>query len=112
MYSNTSAYNQFANSDLGTTAYGYYLECGYDISKMLKIKNKLVPFVRYSNYNTHYQTNTETPANPNYDQTIITTGLSLFLDEAFVAKADFQRFTDGNNNTNNQVNLGLGFWFR
>jgi len=112
MYNNTSAYNHFADSDLGTAAYGYYAECGYDVSKLLKIKNRLVPFVRYSNYNTHHQTTTETPANAQYEQTIITTGLSLFLDKAFVAKADFQHSTNGNNVTNNTVNLGLGFWFR
>ncbi|MFT7590823.1 MAG: hypothetical protein ACI9UJ_000741 [bacterium] len=112
MYNNTNAYNQFATSDLGTAAYGYYAEVGYNINKLLKIKNKLVPFIRYSNYNTHFETTDELQANPNYEQTIITTGLSLFLDQAFVAKADYQYFIDGNNTKQNQVNLGLGFWFR
>lgn len=112
MYNNTNAYNQFADSDLGTAAYGYYLECGYNISKLIHINHKLVPFVRYSNYNTHFQTTNETPSNLTYEQTILTTGLSLFLDKAFVAKADYQYFIDGNNTKKNQVNLGLGFWFR
>jgi len=111
-FSNTPAYNQFASSDLGSTAYGYYAECGYDISKLIKISHKLVPFVRYSNYNTHYETTGETTTNPSYEQTIITSGVSLFLDQAFVAKADFQHSIGGDKATQNQFNLGLGYWFR
>lgn len=111
-FNNTTAYNQFASSDLGSAAYGYYLECGYNIGSLFKMKNKLVPFVRYSNYNTHYKTTGETSLNPSYDQTIVTSGLSLFLDEAFVAKADYQHSVGADNKTQQSFNLGLGYWFR
>jgi hypothetical protein len=112
MYTNTAAYNKFATSDLGSAAYGYYLECGYNLNKILKMNQKIVPFLRYSQYNTHFETTNELSANPIYDQSIVTTGISLFLDKAFVAKADYQYFLDGNSTRKNQVNLGLGFWFR
>ena len=79
-FSNTPAYNQFASSDLGSTAYGYYAECGYDISKLLKNQPQAgAVHVRYSNYNTHYETTGETPTNPAYEQTIITSGCELIF---------------------------------
>ncbi|MFT5724763.1 MAG: hypothetical protein ACI9JN_001885 [Bacteroidia bacterium] len=111
-FSNTSAFNQFATSDLGSASYGYYLECGYNISKLLRMKQKFVPFVRYSNYNTHFETTSETTENPTFEKTIVTTGLTFYLDKSFVAKADYQYSLDGNDKTSNQFNLGLGFWFR
>jgi len=109
---NTDQYNGFTGSDLGSTAYGYYLEAGYNIAKLLKMKKKLVPFVRYSQYDTHYEVGTEMAKNMSYQSTILTTGLTLYINSAFVAKIDHQHMVNGNNKTTNQVNAGIGFWFR
>lgn len=111
-FTNVAQYNTFANKDIGESMLGYYLETGYDISKMLGSKKKLIPFIRYSQYNTHQTTTPETPVNLNYKNTVITAGLNLFLSDAFVVKADYQNFTNGNNLTTHQLNGGIGFWFR
>ncbi len=111
-YSNTNQYNEFADADLGTKAYGYYLECGYNIGKMLKLKRKVVPFVRYSQFDTHYETNDELQKNNTYVQDIVTTGISWFVSESFVAKGDYQYIVNGNDVKSHTANFGVGYWFR
>ncbi|MGB1038074.1 MAG: hypothetical protein ACPGYY_05455, partial [Bacteroidia bacterium] len=109
---NTDQYNAFTGEDLGETSLGYYFEVGYNVASALKMKKKLVPFVRYSNYNTHQATNAALVANPSYQKEIITTGLTYFLNDNFVAKADYQQGVDGNDAMNKTVNFGIGYWFR
>lgn len=111
-FSNTRKYNGFAGTDLGNKVFGYYIEGGYNIAGLLKIKKKLVPFVRYSAYDTHYEVGKEMAANKAYQSTILTTGLTYYLSSAFVAKIDHQHTVNGNNKTTNQFNAGVGFWFR
>ena len=110
--SNTSQYNAFTNQDLGKTAYGYYAEVGYNIGKLIHAKNKVVPFFRYSNYDTHQQTSASLISNPNYKNWAYTSGISWFINPNFVVKGDYQHFINGNNNTLNMINLGVGYWFR
>jgi len=110
--SNTSQYNAFTNQDLGKTAYGYYAEVGYNIGKLIHAKNKVVPFFRYSNYDTHQQISASLIANPNYKNWAYTSGISWFINPNFVVKGDYQHFINGNNNTLNMINLGVGYWFR
>lgn len=109
---NTDQYNAFTGEDLGETSLGYYFEVGYNVASALKMKKKLVPFVRYSNYNTHQATNAALVANPTYQKEIITTGLTYFLNDNFVAKADYQQGVDGNDAMDKTVNFGIGYWFR
>lgn len=111
-FSNTDAYNTFTNRDLGSSIFGYYGELGYDISSILGMKKKLVPFVRYSEYNTHQSVNSGMIANKAYDRTVLTTGFSFFLNQSVVVKADYQNFSDAINNQQHQFNTGIGFWFR
>ncbi|MDC1395274.1 hypothetical protein N8368_02060 [Bacteroidia bacterium] len=111
-FSNTDAYNTFTNRDLGSSIFGYYGELGYDISSILGMKKKLVPFVRYSEYNTHQSISSGMIANKAYDRSVLTTGFSFFLNESVVVKADYQNFSDANSNQQHQFNSGIGFWFR
>ena len=111
-FDNTTAYNAFAKKDLGSSMFGYYGEIGYDVSNLLGIKKRLVPFVRYSEYNTHYTVNENMTSNNAYDRTVVTAGFSLFLNESFVVKADYQNFSNANGVQNHQLNSGIGFWFR
>ena len=111
-FSNTKEYNAFTDKDLGSSMFGFYAEVGYNINAILGIKKDLVPFVRWSEYNTHNTVNSELTANKSYDRTVLTTGISFFLNESFVVKADYQNFQDANNNQLHQFNSGIGFWFR
>ena len=111
-FTNTDQYNAFTGKDIGSSMFGYYAEVGYDISDILGINKRFVPFARYSEYNTHNTVSGEIKINNSYDRTAVTTGFSLFLNESFVVKADYQNFSDANNNTRHQFNSGIGFWFR
>lgn len=110
--SNTEKYNAFTGQNIGETVYGYYAEIGYNLASILKSKNKLVPFIRYSNYDTHHQVTSSIVTNPSYKNNVITGGLSWFLNPNFVVKGDYQQITNGNNKTVNSLNLGVGYWFR
>ena len=111
-FTNTDQYNAFTGKDIGSSMFGYYAEVGYDISDILGINRKFVPFARYSEYNTHNTVSEEMEINNSYYRTVVTTGFSLFLNESFVVKADYQNFSDANNNIRHQFNSGIGFWFR
>ncbi len=40
-------------NDLGSSMFGYYVEAGYNVFRLLKnVKTELIPFVRYEAYNT------------------------------------------------------------
>ena len=82
-FTNTRAYNAFTSEDIGSSMFGYYGEIGYDISEILGIKKRFVPFVRYSEYNTHTTVNSTMSANASYDRNVLTTGFSYFLNESF-----------------------------
>ena len=110
--SNTDQYNGLTGTDLGTNALGYYVEAGYDVSSIFKMKKKLVPFVRYSNFNSHNQVNENQTINKSYSNSILTSGLTWYLNPNFVAKGDFQQIINGNDTKSTTVNLGIGYWFR
>lgn len=111
-FTNTNQYNAFTGNDIGSSMFGYYAEISYDIRDLIGIKKRLVPFVRYSSYNTHHTVSEGMNVNNSYERTVITTGLSFFLNESFVIKADYQNFSAANNSARNQFNSGIGFWFR
>ena len=91
---------------------GYYVELGYDVLTIFTDKEqKLVPFFRYENYNTHQKVPANTTSNPAYHRTDITSGLGYWFTEGAVVKADYQWFLDAGNKNKQQVNIGIGFMF-
>lgn len=111
-FTNTIEYNTLAKKDIGSSMFGYYIELGYDVSKLLHSKKKVVPFARYSQYNTHNTVESTLAKNPAYKNEVITAGLGYFLDEAFVIKMDYEYMKNGNALIVHQINAGIGFWFR
>lgn len=94
--SNTAEYNRFTriagvNNDLGKSMTGYYAEAGYDVFKLFSnIDKQLIPFIRYEFYNTHNSVSGSLSSNPAYKNRLITTGLTLKLNEKAVLKTDIQ----------------------
>jgi hypothetical protein len=111
-FTNTSSYNAFTGRDLGSSMFGYYGEVGYDVSTLLGMQKKLVPFARYSQYNTHQSVDESMIPNKAYDRTVVTAGFSFFLNDAVVIKADYQNFSNALQSQIHQFNSGIGFWFR
>ena len=108
---NTEQYNAFTGNDLGSKMFGYYLEAGYDLLSSQESTQKLIPFVRYEKYNTHYETE-GISLNSSYDRTDITAGVGWWLTSGTVLKADMQWFgNEASDVYNKQLNLGIGIWF-
>jgi len=93
---NTEQYNYFTSednepNDLGSSMYGYYIEVSYNVFYPFeKIKNKLVPFVRYSSYDTQATTAGDLPVNDAYQVNVITTGIGFWFIPQVAIKTDVQ----------------------
>lgn len=110
---NTEEYNALTSMDLGAAMNGYYLEVAYNILKNCEtIKNELLIFSRYENYNTHGKVAGNLAKNKSYQITEITAGLGFKLDRGAVLKADWQLIKpDSGDKFANQFNAGIGIWF-
>ncbi len=116
--SNTEEYNIFTrtgttNNDLGKSMFGYYIEAGYNVFKLFSsIDQELVPFIRYEFYNTHQSVDLSTIKNLNYENTLITTGLTYRLNMKAVIKTDIQ-FSKSSvvDEFSKLINAGIGVMF-
>ncbi|HKK10673.1 MAG TPA: hypothetical protein VJ939_07530 [Bacteroidales bacterium] len=114
--SNTEEYNEFTankgGGDLGSSMFGYYVDLGYNVLRNTQSEKQLIPFVRYSNFDTHRSVPANIAANNAYQRDIITTGLSLYLDKGAVLKADMQFVKDGaSDEYSTTFNAGFGIMF-
>ncbi len=114
--SNTEEYNEFTadkgGGNLGSSMFGYYFDLGYDVLRNTDRPEQLIPFVRYSNFDTHRSVPANITRNDAYQRDIITTGLSLYLDKGAVLKADMQFIKDGASGEYSTIfNAGFGVMF-
>jgi len=100
-----------ADESVGEEMVGFYLQAGYDVLRWVKGKSKLIPFVRWERLNTQDTVADGYVANPEYDQQIITAGVSYLPINQLVIKLDY---VDSSNEALSGVNrfeLGLGYVF-
>ena len=109
-HSNTNEYNAFTGSDVGSSMAGGYLEAGYDVLSLTESNHQLIPFARYSNYDTHYKTENIIQNNKTYNRNIITTGLSWKMSRGAVIKTDIQWIKE-KENYDPTFNMGIGVMF-
>jgi hypothetical protein len=116
--SNTDAYNNLSNpedktNDLGSALFGYYVEVGYNVFQGSEnIKTELIPFIRYSEFDTHHKVEGELEKNNAYDRTVITTGLGWKVAPGAILKADMQFLkTKATDSYSTVFNAGVGIWF-
>ena len=94
--SGTNEYNEFTATNgipnnLGSSMYGYYAEVGYDLLYTNRnTRSQLIPFVRYSNYDTQHKMAEGFTENDVFDRTAITTGLTWKITRGSAVKADMQ----------------------
>lgn len=112
LLSNASEYNLFTGGDIGSGLNGFYLEISYNIFQSVNnIHEKLIPFIRFEKYNTHFKVDNITK-NKAYDITEITYGLGYKISDGVVFKADMQLMKNKSvNKFSKQLNFGIGFWF-
>ncbi len=115
---NTLQYNYFDTDgglpgDLGRSMAGFYLEAGYNVFRLFdKVKSELIPFLRYSAFNTQHSITQGISQNPAYQKRVITAGLTWKLIRGVVLKTDFQFLRSGaNTRYSNTFNAGFGFMF-
>ncbi|MHC1733898.1 MAG: hypothetical protein AB9888_17945 [Bacteroidales bacterium] len=115
---NTEQYNDFTgtvtgNNDLGKSMLGYYAEAGYNVFRPFSgVDQELIPFVRYEFYDMHNSVEGDTDKNLNYQNTIITAGLTFKLNQKSVIKTDVQFTKPASSDMYNKVfNAGIGVMF-
>lgn len=116
LLSNTSAFNKFSTGkgggNLGSSMFGYYIDLGYNVLRHLKTEKQLIPFINYSNYDTHYTVPSNISDNLANSKTVITTGLSFFLSKDTVVKTDLQFIKTGASDKYvTTFNSGIGIMF-
>lgn len=111
--SNADAYNEFTGASIGSQIMGYYGEVAYHISvKKTAEYPKLIPFVRYENYNTHHKVGRDMTANDAFHREILTGGISLQPTPGTTFKADYQWIKNtANPKPTGMLNIGFGYWF-
>jgi hypothetical protein len=119
----TEAYNEFTGSNVGSQIMGWYGEAAYRISlKAGQEYPKLIPFVRYSEYNTHAAVDRSIDKDYGYSRKVTTGGIGLQTTPGTIFKIDYQYLEKGKENmvsTGNSgfvydksiLNIGFGYWF-
>ena len=90
---------------------GWYLEASYDLfHSKYKGEKRLIPFVRYENYNTHQKVS-GIEKNPNYHFTELFFGLGYAPANGVMLKADYQLKRNPHNSDLNEnwINCGIAF---
>lgn len=116
--SNTTQYNYFTATeeepnDLGNSMYGYYIEASYNVFHAVKkIKSELIPFVRFSNYDTQASVSGGLSRNNANNKTVITTGIGYWFISQVAIKTDVQFIKSGASDRYSKVfNAGIAVMF-
>lgn len=98
------------NQSIGEDLRGYYAEVGYDVWRGIK-SQALIPFIRYSSYNTQHKVPAGFSKNPANEITKTTLGVSFLPHTNVVVKADYEIEKNEAQTGTDAFNLGLGFNF-
>ena len=100
---------------VGSDILGFFLETGYDVFNLTKIKNKqLYVFGRYDFYDTMYGVSPEIFKNPRWERSEVTFGINYFPHPDVVVKSHYAVRSLGllTDNKENTFLLGVGFTFK
>ena len=88
-----------------TSSGGYYLDLGYNVAGLVGLEGKLMPWLRYSDYNRGND-------DPQRNFTIQRFGLTYWPITNISFKFDYGTHkTESNDNATTQINLGVGYNF-
>lgn len=110
--SNTSSYNEFTGSDMGSVISGWYGEIAYNLlHNVERFETKLIPFFRYEQYNTHASVD-EIAVDPAYNRSDLTFGIGWKMAKGAMLKIDYQIFQNKSATVSKQqLNAGVAVWF-
>jgi len=91
---------------------GYYIDFGYNVGNILGIKTNLIPFIRYTNYNTASSTLIGGDSEKVYNKSKWMIGLNILPISEVVFKIDFGVTEyELTKETVSNFNLGVGYMF-
>lgn len=94
------------------TSFGYYFDVGYNVSHLLGIGTKIIPFARYTNYNTANTVRVDGNLDQQYHFIKWMIGLSIKPMEEVVFKIDYGVRTRQLDDAKVDLfNLGVGYMF-
>ncbi|MBI9073294.1 MAG: hypothetical protein JEY94_16955 [Melioribacteraceae bacterium] len=115
------ANNIYADFEFGNISYdkgevetsnGYYVDFGYNIGSLLNCKGEIIPFVRYTDYNTAASTVFGGDLEKQYHRTIVTVGVNIKPIDNIVFKADYSQYKiELGDEKTDLFNLGVGYMF-
>ncbi|MCH7534322.1 MAG: hypothetical protein IH948_00985 [Bacteroidetes bacterium] len=110
---NTENYNVLTGKNLGSEMFGGYVEAGYDVLSLFNpnAKQKFKLFSRYEVFDTQAKVEGQAVREDDFKGTVVTTGISYFLADGAVLKADYQNIANRIGATDHAVNFGVGIWF-
>ena len=111
-----NALNGLTGDDsVGDEQWGYYLVGGYNLLSLADSKSQylqyLAPFVRWEQYDSQSKVPAGFTRNPANNRSDLTIGLNYKPIPNVVVKAEYQWLNDDANESNNQINFGLGYIF-
>lgn len=94
------------------TSRGFYFDLGYNVADIMKVDWDVIPFVRYSDFNTAAATVTGGDSEEAYHKTKIMCGLSVKPVDQVVFKLDYAVNTVEKNDVDTKLfNIGVGYMF-
>lgn len=101
----------YGEGDLETSS-GYYVDLGYNVGDLLNCKSQVIPFVRYSNYNTASSTFQGGDTEKKYNKTQWMVGLNVLPISEVVFKIDYSEVeVDLTKQKTKLFNIGVGYMF-
>jgi hypothetical protein len=100
----------YKNNPLGyTSSGGYYLDLGYNVTGLVGLDGKLMPWLRVSDYN---RGTIDGTVNPDKHYSIQRFGLTYWPISNVAFKFDYGTHkTESSDDTNTQINVGVGYNF-
>lgn len=111
----------YIDAELGNISYaegsvesskGFYVDLGYNVGRFLKTKTEIIPFVRFTDYNTAASTISGGDSEKQYHTTKWMLGAAVKPINEIVFKVDYSRSTNELSDSKiDLLNLGVGYMF-
>jgi hypothetical protein len=111
-----NALNGFVgNESVGNQQWGYYVEGGYNVLSLADFTSQyfqyLAPFVRWDAFDTQAHVPSGFERNPANNRKDLTIGVNYKPIPQVVVKAEYQWLDNNADESQNQINFGLGYVF-
>ncbi len=91
---------------------GYYFDLGYNVASLLRWETQVIPFIRYTNYNTAFQTKSGGDSEKKNHYKYFMIGVSVKPFDQVVFKADYGKRVRGFGGEETTLfNFGVGYMF-